>query len=278
MWFSFGGGKHSHPKEGRRRHPKRGERVEVRAKKSHPKGCRVLFPLVWDFCFFFFFFFSLSLQCALSWVVVRSPYFTNSLSFLSEKIDSTTFCHFFLLRFLLFLHFRRNLPNCKCQNRRTALPQDRQTQWQELEVDLIPFHDHCDCVTFWKKGRRLARITTTRSRSLTRRSTCWTGLEMFSILSSGVTGEATVVLRGAELTKVEGFDQTFERIRPEEPSQGIHGHDGSAEPKEGEGCGWKGGEEGGGGLSNAVADWDVVVKTLKTDHKCNWMTRSRLLC
>ena len=38
------------------------------------------------------------------------------------------------------------------------------------------------------------------------------------------------------------------------------------------------GRRGRGGLSNAVADWDVVVKTLKTDHKCSWMTRSRLLC
>ena len=71
---------------------------------------------------------------------------------------------------------------------------------------------------------------------------------MFSILSSGVTGEATVELRGAELTKVEGFERAFQQIRPEEPSQGFHGHDGSAEPREGEGCGWEGGEEGRRGL------------------------------
>ena len=94
-------------------------------------------------------------------------------------------------------------------------------------------------VMFWKKGRRLARVTTTRSLSLTRRSTCWTGLEIFSILSSEVTSELKVALRSTELTKVEGFDPTFQPIRPEEPSQGAHGHDGSAEPKEGEG--WEGG-------------------------------------
>ena len=49
-------------------------------------------------------------------------------------------------------------------------------------------------------------------------------------------------------------------------------------PKKVKDVGGREGRRGGGGLSNAVADWDVVVKTLKTDHKCSWMTRSRLLC